>query len=177
MQRVMRRAQRRAGRIAANENRMNEEHVLLSRAAEPIPFAEAMRGKQAAARKNQRVKLIVMTFVVMGVVGYLIYSGVRETTAYYVTVGELLQQNAPLPQARVRLGGIVLAGSAQWSPNGGKLNFVIKDEQAAAAVPVEYRGIVPDTFEAGKKILIEGMYANGVFTASQIMPTCPSKYE
>jgi len=154
---------------------MNEGNTLLSRAEEQGPLTYAMIVTQAPDRKKQRFKLIVITLVVMGVVGYLIYTGARDTMAYYLTVSELLKPGSHSTQAKVRVGGIVLEGSVQWSPEARQLSFVIKDEQAT--VPVVYHGIVPDSFKQGTKVLIEGVYANGVLTAGQIMPTCPSKYE
>ena len=130
---------------------------------------------QAPDRKKQRFKLIVITLVVMGAVGYLIYTGTRDTMAYYLTVSELMKSGSQLTQAKVRVGGTVLEGSVHWFPEARQLNFIIKDDQTM--VPVVYHGIVPDSFKQGKKVLVEGVYANGVFTAGQIMPTCPSKYE
>jgi cytochrome c-type biogenesis protein CcmE len=50
-------------------------------------------------------------------------------------------------------------------------------DDEGATLPVVYQGVVPDSFKPGREVIIEGIYTNGKFTASQIMPTCPSKYE
>ncbi len=122
--------------------------------------------------KKHGVKLIAITLVVMVVFGYLIYTGVKDTMAYYLTVGELLDK---APQEGVRIGGKVLAGSIIWDPKTLMLKFVIGDGETT--VLVVYQGVVPDSFKQEKEVIIEGIYTAGVFTASQIMPTCPSKYE
>ena len=73
--------------------------------------------------KKHGVKLIAITLVVMVVFGYLIYTGVKDTMAYYLTVGELLDK---APQEGVRIGGKVLAGSIIWDPTTWFLNCDVK---------------------------------------------------
>ncbi len=125
--------------------------------------------------KKHGVRLITITLVVMVVFGYLIYTGVKDTMAYYVSVSELVEKESQFAKQGVRVGGRVYEGSIQWNPETLKLRFVLKEGDIT--IPVEYQGVVPDTFKQGTKVIIEGIYANSVFTASQIMPTCPSKYE
>jgi cytochrome c-type biogenesis protein CcmE len=56
-----------------------------------------------------------------------------------------------------------------------RLLFEIKDEKAAIAV--DYKGVVPDSFKPGREVVIEGTYAgDGRFKAITIMPKCASKY-
>ena len=46
------------------------------------------------------------------------------------------------------------------------------------AVPVSYRGVIPDTFGDKGEVVVEGVYrADGIFDASFLMAKCPSKYE
>ena len=124
---------------------------------------------------NKRLRLILVTLVTMGIIGYLIYTGVSDTMVYYLKVSELLEQTAEASEEGVRVGGKVLEGSVQWDPKDLQLHFTIEDEQAS--VPVIYHGQVPDSFQEGKDVIIEGTFADNLFMASEIMPTCPSKYE
>jgi cytochrome c-type biogenesis protein CcmE len=62
-----------------------------------------------------------------------------------------------------------------WDPGKQKLQFVIVDEKTTLAV--EYEGIVPDTLKQGQKVIVEGVYADGTFVASELMTSCASKYE
>ena len=50
--------------------------------------------------------------------------------------------------------------------------------QSEVTVPVVYKGTVPDAFKAGGDIVVDGRYANGVFTAipGTLITKCPSKY-
>ena len=94
---------------------------------------------------------------------------------YYLTVSEVLAQDPQLSDMGVRVGGKVHEGSVNWDPKALKLSFVIEDDNTT--LPVVYQGVVPDSFKQGEKVIIEGVYADGVFTASELMTTCPSKYE
>lgn len=124
---------------------------------------------------KKRLRLILVTLVTMGIIGYLIYTGVNDTMVYYLKVSELFEHTAEASEEGVRVGGKVLEGSVAWDPKDLTLNFTIEDEKAT--LPVVYHGQVPDSFQQGKDVIIEGTFADGLFTASHIMPTCPSKYE
>ena len=125
--------------------------------------------------KKRRSKLIFITLVALCIIGYLVYAGIRDTMLYYLTVSELIQQGAQSSNGGVRVGGKVIEGSVIWDPKDLRLRFIIRDDRAT--LPVVYQGVVPDSFKQGRKVIIEGIYTDGVFTASQIMPTCPARYE
>jgi len=125
--------------------------------------------------KKGKRKLILITVLAMSVIGYLVYAGVRDTMVYYLTVSELVQQGLQSSNGGVRVGGKVLEGSIIWDPKDLRLRFIMGDKKTK--LPVVYQGVVPDSFKQGRKVVIEGVYADGLFTASQIMPTCPSRYE
>ncbi len=125
--------------------------------------------------KKGKRKLILITVLAMSVIGYLVYAGIRDTMVYYLTVSELVQQGLQSSNGGVRVGGKVVEGSIIWDPKGLRLRFIMRDDRAT--LPVVYQGVVPDSFKQGRKVIVEGVYAEGLFTATQIMPTCPSKYE
>ncbi|MEE8430580.1 MAG: cytochrome c maturation protein CcmE [Candidatus Desulfatibia sp.] len=122
-----------------------------------------------------KFKPILISLVVLSVVSYLIYAGVRDTMTYYLTVSEVLAQPSENQDQTLRVGGNVSPGSVQWDPKNLRLLFTIKDEKASIAV--DYRGVVPDSFKPGVEIIIEGTYTgDGKFKATTIMPKCASKY-
>ena len=125
--------------------------------------------------KKKRNKIILITLISFSVIGYLVYAGLRDTMMYYLTVGELIDMQDQPANGGVRVGGKIREGSVKWDPKTLTLNFVIGDERGT--VPVVYNGVVPDSFKQGEKVILEGLFAKGLFRASQIMPTCPSKYE
>jgi len=125
--------------------------------------------------KKRRSKLIAITLIAVAILGYLVYTGIRDTMVYYLTVNQLIEQGPQSSDGGVRVGGKVHEGSVTWDPKALRLKFVMGSENVS--IPVFYQGVVPDSFKQGREVIVEGIYADGVFTASQIMPTCPSKYE
>ena len=129
---------------------------------------------------------------VIGAVAYLIYTGIRETSNYYLTIEEFLPQKEAFANEGVRLAGRVQAGSIQWDPKALQLRFVLgpfneqggatKEQVGATAqtvgIPVHYQGVLPDMFAEGRDVIVEGRYhAEQALIAKTLMTSCPSKYE
>ncbi len=122
-----------------------------------------------------KFKPILISLVVVSVISYLIYTGIRDTMTYFLTVSEVLAQPSENQDQTLRVGGNVSPGSVQWDPKNLRLLFTIQDEKASIAV--DYEGVVPDSFKPGGEIIVEGTYTgDGKFKATTIMPKCASKY-
>src|SRR5262245_28400266 len=128
-------------------------------------------------------KFFIGVLLIIGAVGYLIYTGIRETSTYYLTIEEFLPKREALANEGVRVAGRVQAGSVRWDPKDLRLSFVLGPFQEdagsqGAGVPVHYRGILPDMFAEGRDVIVEGRYdAGSALSAKTIMTSCPSKYE
>lgn len=110
------------------------------------------------------------------VIGYLIYTGLRDTMIFYLTVSEVMAQPLKELSQTQKVGGFVTAESVRWDPKTLKLSFELEDQQASLIV--SYSGVVPDSFKPGAEVIVEGTYGgNGSFQATTIMPKCASKYE
>ena len=61
---------------------------------------------------------------------------------------------------------------------GRGLRFHVADIGGGTAVPVVYRGSVPDQFKLGRHVVVSGRYEHGVFVAKRdtLVTKCPSKY-
>ena len=94
---------------------------------------------------------------------------------YYYTVGEFKR----LPSAKesgFRINGQVEDGSIARKPNGLDVRFVMTD--GSATLPVEYHGVIPDTFVDGADVVVEGgLRGDGTFVATNLLAKCPSKYQ
>jgi len=124
--------------------------------------------------RQRRLKFGIGVGLILLVVAWLAVSGFEQSKTYYVTVNELL--NGKAARERVRLGGVVVAGSIER--RGGQVTFRVA--QDAASVPVVYVGsdTLPDTFVGGAQAIVEGNYsAEGVFQADHIQAKCASKYQ
>jgi len=121
----------------------------------------------------RRIRLIV-AFAVNGVaVALRVARANRNSMVYYVTGTELLGQDAS-SQRGLRVTGKVVPGTIDRKDL--QLRFEMTDGEKA--LPVVYRGVVPDTFGEDGEVVVEGKYIpGGPFEASFLMAKCPSKYE
>lgn len=127
-------------------------------------------------KKKTRFKFILVSSIILFIVGYLAYTGFRDTMVYYLTVSELMAKGSSAEGEGFRVGGEVVPDSVHWNPKELKMSFRITDGESS--LQVDYQGVVPDSFKPGKEVLVEGKYtAEGIFKATTILPTCPSKYE
>ena len=109
--------------------------------------------------------------IVAACVGYLIYSASGGATEYYLTVSEL---RAHAPGGDVRVAGVV-QDDVQKSEGGLRVTFTERD--GTAAMPVDYRGTLPDIFKPGITVVVEGrLGGDGVFHARTLLAKCPSRF-
>ena len=127
-------------------------------------------------------------------IGYLIFSSIRTTSEYYLTVTEVAARQAELGGQSIRVAGRVKPGNIDWNPNSLTLKFEIvpiPDVDAAAVKPVSvvasdavsFRVVAagepkPDMFAPGRDVIVEGkLTPDGAIAATQVMTSCPSKYK
>lgn len=127
--------------------------------------------------KPKQVKFIVGSLVIVLAIGYLIYTGIRQTSVYYLTVSEVYAKGVSYQGEGMRVEGTVVAGSIQKDFGGLKAEFEITDG-TDKRLPVHYKGIIPDMFRDGIDVVVEGtLDTQRVFQAHTLLTSCPSKYE
>jgi cytochrome c-type biogenesis protein CcmE len=126
-------------------------------------------------KKKKRLRFIISGIILASALGYLIYTGMRGTVRYYMTVSELMAKGNSASAEGVRLGGRVVEGSINWDSLKLELKFDITDGKTK--IPVLYKGVVPDAFKSGAQVIVEGTYSpGGFFRATTLLAKCPSKY-
>ena len=126
--------------------------------------------------KRKKYKPFIISAVILIITGYLIYTGLRDTMTFYLTVSEALAQPPDQLTKSLKIGGTVTPGSVQWDSKTLKLSFKLADE--TSNLTINYTGVVPDSFKPGTEVIVEGAFqGNGDFLAVTIMPKCASKYE
>jgi len=116
----------------------------------------------------------VMAVIVIAL-GYLAFTGVRDSKSYYVTIKELNGMGNSAYSKRLRVAGNVEPGSIKRQ--GTHLEFVLVEQDRK--LPVVYAGMeaAPDTFKDNAQALAEGKFGrDGVFHATNIQAKCASKY-
>lgn len=128
---------------------------------------------------NRNLRFVVGSMVIVAAIGYLMYTGIRETSSYYLTIQEFLPKKDQYADTALRLAGRVAPGSIEYDARTLRLRFHLAGFKDAGAntVPVMFTGIKPDMFADGRDVIVEGRYADGVLQAKQVLTSCPSKYE
>ncbi len=138
-----------------------------------IPVTGTKRRGRSA---NKQTKFIVGGFIVVLVIGYLIFTSIQGSTAPYLTVTELQSRGSSIYEQNVRLTGVIQSESIDWNVQDLILKFEIADENGRLSVV--YKGLRPDMFQDGAQAVVEGRYTEGgTFEAHNLMLKCPSKYE
>jgi cytochrome c-type biogenesis protein CcmE len=120
------------------------------------------------------------SFVIAGVaigaaVLYLVLANTGTTAEYYMTIKELRACTSCSARA-VRVAGVVAPGSIMRNEKPLAVHFTMTD--SAQSMPVVYGGVVPDIFQPGVQVVVEGhLDSAGVFQASNLLTKCPSKFQ
>ena len=125
-------------------------------------------------RKQRRLAFVVAGMVALGAAVALVLSAFEESLVFFYTPSDLAAKNVPEGR-RMRIGGLVEDGSLERSGDGLTITFRITD--LSAALPVTYKGLLPDLFREGQGVVAEGFTAaDGVFRADAILAKHDENY-
>ena len=122
--------------------------------------------------KHQRLILILLVIAALVAAALLAMWGLADRAAYFRTPTDIAAGKAGEGEA-IRLGGMVEKGSLK-ELGGTSVRFIVTD--AAAKVPVTYRGILPDLFREGSGVVAEGRMQRGTFIADMILAKHDERY-
>jgi cytochrome c-type biogenesis protein CcmE len=124
------------------------------------------------ARKGSPARLVVALSVAAVLAIFLLYTSIAGGGTPSLRPSQLAGHD----------GRVSLAGKVVSKPSGDAhaagMRFTLRDVQGSATVPVLYRGTVPDLFQRGRDVVVDGRLRNGVFVAvpGTLLTKCPSKY-
>ncbi len=128
----------------------------------------------AMAPKRQRLILSIGAVAAVIIAGLIATYALQSQASFYLTPTEAKAQSVA-PGRGVRLGGMVERGSLVRAGDGLDLSFRLTD--GTTALPVRYRGIVPDLFAEGAGAVADGHFApDGVFVATHILAKHDENY-
>jgi cytochrome c-type biogenesis protein CcmE len=129
--------------------------------------------------KNSKAVYVLAAVLLLGGLGWLVFSGLSQDSVYFLNVSEALAAG-PDKLASARLFGAVEGDSIRRNPGALGVSFLLTDkDDPSRGIRVDYSGAVPDTFKPGVEVIVEGgLESDGrTFKASTLMTKCPSKYE
>jgi cytochrome c-type biogenesis protein CcmE len=125
------------------------------------------------------MKFAIGAALIVGSVGYLMASGIKETGQYFLTPSELSRKLATDPSfydVGMKVGANVVPGSVTRDVAAQTIAFRISD--GSATYPVVYHGLTPDTFNDSVEVVVEGrLQRDGVIHATDVLAKCGSRYE
>ncbi|MGH8493921.1 MAG: cytochrome c maturation protein CcmE [Moraxellaceae bacterium] len=124
---------------------------------------------------KRKKTLIILIAVVLGVgaaVGLALYA-LRQNINLFYTPTQLVEHEAP-ENRRIQVGGLVMQGSLQRSPDSLAVRFTITDLKHQ--IDVVYTGILPDLFREGQGIVANGRLEKGVVVADEVLAKHDEKY-
>jgi cytochrome c-type biogenesis protein CcmE len=117
-------------------------------------------------RKRRRLFLIGGSIGVLCVAVALMLNAFRDSIVFFNSPSDVAVKHIA-PGTRIRLGGLVKAGSVVRGASL-KIRFAVTD--GSREIPVAYQGVLPDLFREGQGVVAEGaMDGSGVFNADTIL--------
>src|SRR5919106_4854286 len=116
--------------------------------------------------------MIALGIAALGIATALVLMAFEKNLVFFFTPSQVAANEAP--QGRLfRIGGMVEKGSVRR--DGVEVRFTVTD--TARAIPVVYRGALPDLFREGKGVVAQGQLgADGVFRAREVLAKHDENY-
>jgi cytochrome c-type biogenesis protein CcmE len=124
-------------------------------------------------QRKRKIRLVVALSVAVLLAVALIYTSFSASTE----AKEPSELVGASPGSSYEMTGKVVQGSIHHAGNGITFRVVDRDGKGQA-LPVSYRGTVPDPFRGGREIVLTGSVENGTFVGEPetLITKCPSKF-
>ncbi len=125
-------------------------------------------------RKRRRLYVVVLGLSTLAVAAALVLTAFEDNIVFFYSPTDLATKKPP-PDRRIRIGGIVVDDSVTRKPDGVTIEFRVTDIENTVAV--SYRGILPDMFREGQRIVAGGKLGpGGVFVADEVLAKHDENY-
>lgn len=125
-------------------------------------------------QRKKRLILILLVLLGVGVAVALALGALRQNINLFYTPTEIASGVAP-QDARIRAGGMVVAGSLKRSADSLDVVFDVTD--GAEQVTITYSGILPDLFREGQGIVALGrLNEDRVLVADEVLAKHDEEY-
>ncbi len=116
-------------------------------------------------RKHKRLTFVVIAMALLGVAAALVLTAFEENIIFFYSPTDIAEKKVAEGR-RIRLGGLVENGSVKMA-GGAQVRFRVTDLKTA--IPVVYKGLLPDLFREGQGVVTEGKLKGGVFRADEVL--------
>ena len=112
-------------------------------------------------RRKSRLSVVLFVLLGVAVASALVLYALRQNIDLFYTPSEVVYgknddaDQKPEVGQRIRVGGMVVAGTVERDPKSLKVRFDLND--IGPSISVEYEGILPDLFREGQGIVAQGI--------------------
>lgn len=132
-------------------------------------------------RRKSRLTVILLVLLGVSVAAGLMMYALRSNIDLFYTPSEIVygknddEKQRPQVGQRIRVGGMVVAGSVERDAKSLKVKFDLND--IGPSITVEYEGILPDLFREGQGIVAQGVLkAPTLLVASEVLAKHDENY-
>jgi cytochrome c-type biogenesis protein CcmE len=124
-------------------------------------------------QRKRKIRLVVALSVAVLLAVALVYTSFAASNQ----AKEPSELIGAAPGTTVDMTGKVVNGSVRHAGDGIVFRVIDRDGQGKA-LPVTYKGTVPDPFRGGREIVLTGSVENGTFVGEPetLITKCPSKF-
>ena len=128
--------------------------------------AQTTVSRRGMGRKQRRTVIIALAGTVLVAAVALVLIALSDRIVFFNSPSDIVA-NPPAPEQRIRLGGLVELGTMETL---GDAVYEFRITDGAQAIPVTYRGLLPDLFREGQGVITEGtLGTDGVFRADTVL--------
>ena len=124
---------------------------------------------------KRQYQLLIGAAIIALILGGIVYQSF-ETTVFFYTPKEILDNPAQFQGKTVRIGAMVEKESTQWDAEKVLLRFRVTEDNEHF-IPVVYAGVKPDLFREGQGVVVEGQLdKQGNFVAANLLVKHSEEY-
>ena len=124
--------------------------------------------------RHKRIAFIAAGVVCLGAAVGLVLNAFQSNLVFFHSPSDVLAGKAP-QERTFRIGGMVEVGTVKRTGDGLTVQFAVTD--TVKAIPVAYKGTLPDLFREGKGVVAQGrLRPDGVFQASEVLAKHDENY-
>ncbi|MFZ7108160.1 cytochrome c maturation protein CcmE [Avibacterium avium] len=132
-------------------------------------------------RRKSRLTIVLFVLIGVAVASSLVLYALRQNIDLFYTPTEVIYgknddaETKPKVGQRIRVGGMVVAGTVKRDDKSLKVVFDLND--IGPSITVEYEGILPDLFREGQGIVAQGVLkAPTLLEASEVLAKHDENY-
>ena len=123
--------------------------------------------------KRKRLTFVAIGMLLLATAAALFLTAISENIVYFHSPSDIVKMDVA-PDRRIRIGGLVEEGSVENDSANAIVRFRVTD--LVTAVPVTFKGLLPDLFREGQGVVTEGHLRDGEFLADEVLAKHDENY-